>query len=162
MKIFIPIFVSIVSFSLNAQVSKCDTVSSLNKEIIHVLEPFKGKKIDRGECWDVVKFALDKTGASWDGLNDFGQEYDYKKGCVAPGDVIRFEKVELEWTDEKRITYTETFYHHYAIVYSVSEDGVLQIIHQNTGQFGRKVGVSKLDISTMKKGKLFFYRPTIN
>jgi hypothetical protein len=162
MKFIIPIFVFIFPFVAQAQVTKCDTISDLNKEIIRVLEPFKGKKIDRGECWDVVKFALNKTGASWDGLDDFGQEYDYKKGCVAPGDVIRFEKVELEWKDDKGMSYSETFYHHYAIVYSVSEDGVMKIIHQNTGQFGRKVGITPFDVSNMKKGKLFFFRPEAN
>lgn len=162
MKLSLFFLLSFNAFLVCSQAKKCETVPTLNSEIIRVLEPYKGKKIDRGECWDVVKFALNKTGASWDGLNDFGQEYDYTKSCVAPGDVIRFEKVELEWTNEKGVTYTETFYHHYAIVYGIDENGVIKLIHQNTGQNGKKVGVTNLDLTTMKKGKLYFFRPETN
>lgn len=144
-----------------AQVKACEETTEMNSAIIRVVQSTIGKKIERGECWDLVQFALNKAGASWDGLNDFGLEYDFKKTCVQPGDVIRFENVQLEWTDEKGNGFTEQFGHHYAIVYAVSAQGVLTLIHQNTGQHGRKVGLTTMNVNHMTKGKLFFFRPEV-
>lgn len=143
------------------QVSPCAETSAINEAIIRVVKPTIGKKIERGECWDLVQYALNKTDAVWDGLNDFGTEYDPKKSCVQPGDVIRFEKVQLEFSDQKGNGYTETFGHHYAIVYDVSATGVLTLIHQNTGQYGRKVGLTTMDLHHVTNGKLYFFRPEI-
>jgi len=49
---------------------------------------------------------------------------------------------------------------HTAIVYKVLGNGIFEIAHQNTDFSGRKVGISKLNINHIVKGKIFFYRPT--
>ena len=49
-----------------------------------------------------------------------------------------------------------------AIGDSPSDKGVFELAHQNTEFSGRKVGISKFDISTVVQGKMFFYRPTKN
>jgi hypothetical protein len=144
-----------------SQVKACQETTEMNNAIIHVAQSTIGKKIERGECWDLIQYVLNRSGASWDGLNDFGLAYDYKKACVQPGDVIRFEKVQLEWMDEEGNGFTEQFGHHYAIVYAVSADGVLTLIHQNTGQHGRKVGLTSLNLKHMTSGMLFFFRPEV-
>jgi hypothetical protein len=161
MNFYLSAFFLLIFGSPWTQVSACKENSEINSAIIRVVQPTIGKKIERGECWDLVQYALNNAKASWDGLNDFGQEYDPKKACVQPGDVIRFEKVQLEWKDEKGNGYTEQFGHHYAIVYAVSADGVLTLIHQNTGQHGRKVGLTTMDLRHMTKGKLIFFRPEV-
>lgn len=146
-------------FVLSAQVNECDSLSPMNVEIVKVLTPKIGKKIDRGECWDVAKFALDATHAKWDGLLVFGRLYDPKAECVQPGDVIQFEKVSFKGTDERGYTYTETFGHHTAIVWKVNDDGSIQLLHQNTGQTGRKVGITILRLRDFQRGKMMYYRP---
>lgn len=153
-------FIFLCCFHVNAQLPySCDSTNTLNSEILKVVEPYIGKKIDRGECWDLANFALTEVGATWDGLLDYGTEYDYSKQCMQPGDILQFEKVEMKGEDENGNGYMETFYHHTAIVYSVGENGEVQLMHQNTGQFGKKVGISTLYFADMKKGKIQAYRP---
>jgi len=138
----------------------CDSTGSLNSEILKVVKPCIGKKIDRGECWDLAKFALDKVNASWDGFMDFGKEFDWKKECLQPGDILQFEGVVFEGKNEA-YKYSESFYHHTAIVYSIGENGEVELIHQNTGQYGKKVGVSTIYFKDLKKGKIQAYRPVV-
>jgi len=153
-------FIVFLYFHVDAQLPvACDSAELLNQEILKVVKPYIGKKVDRGECWDLANFALTKVGATWDGLLDYGREYDYKKECMQPGDILQFEKVEMKGDDGHGNGYTETFYHHTAIVYSVGENGDVELIHQNTGQFGKKVGVSTLHFADLKKGKIQAYRP---
>jgi len=131
----------------------------MNQEILNVVKPYMGKKVDRGECWDLAKLALDKVGADWDGFMNFGTKIDWKKQCLQPGDILQFEKVEFSGVNSEHLKYTESFYHHTAIVYAVHDDGTIELIHQNTGQFGKKVGVSSLNFADMKKGTIQAYRP---
>ena len=155
MKTLCSAFIFFVAFHASAQLpTSCDSTEPLNAEILKVVKSCIGKKIDRGECWDLAKFALDKVNASWDGYLDYGKETDWRKECIQPGDILQFEGVEFE--DEN---YSESYYHHTAIVYAVGEDGAVELIHQNTGQFGKKVGVSTIYFKDLKKGKILAYRP---
>ena len=138
--------------------SKCSVTDSINTQILKVVEACKGKKIDRGECWALAKYALDAVGAKWDSYLNYGKQYDWKKDCMQAGDILQFEKVEFVYVSKEGKA-TESFYHHTAIVYSLKEDGVVELIHQNTGQFGKKVGVSSIDFKAMKKGTIKAYRP---
>jgi len=70
-----------------------------------------------------------------------------------PGDIIAFDKVTL-----KGETYTQTFSQHYAIVYKILDDGVIEIAHQNYNNI-RTVGINNLNPSHLSKGKLTFFRP---
>ena len=168
MKTLCSAFILLLSFCVNAQSPStkakqlpvpCDSTSALNQEILDAVKPYVGKKVDRGECWDLAKLALDKTGAKWDGYMDFGKKIDWKKDCLQPGDILQFEKVEFSGTDKDKNKYTESFYHHTALVYAVHDDGTIELIHQNAGQSGKKVGVSPLNFADMKKGTIQAYRP---
>ncbi|MEQ8533594.1 MAG: hypothetical protein RIF36_22480 [Imperialibacter sp.] len=135
----------------------------LNAKIITYLDSVMGKKVDRGECWDLAAGALAYSGAYFDRssmktVTIYGRELNYKKEEVLPGDLIQFENVELAWKDGNT-TYKETMGQHTAVVYKVNGSLNYEIAHQNTGQWGKKVGVSNLNLNNLAKGKLWIYRP---
>jgi hypothetical protein len=134
-------------------------IPTLNKEIVEYVESVIGKKVDRGECWDLANQALIKVDADWDRQYVYGNRIDHEKDKVYPGDLIQFKNVTVRYT-EGNVTYTELMAHHTAIVYKVLGKGVFEIAHQNTEFSGRKVGLSELNTNHIIKGKVYFYRPT--
>ena len=159
MKLLAFLTFSLLSLSLAAQfAAPCSEVPAINQQILDVLKPYIGKKIDRGECWDAAKLALDKVNADWDGLYKFGRVIDTKKECIQPGDIVQFEKAEFKIEVENGYT-SESFAHHTAIVYAVNGPGELQLMHQNTGYAGKKMAVSSLNLNYRTKGKVTIYRP---
>jgi hypothetical protein len=152
-------FLLLVSFQGSTQTIKaCDSVPALNSEILNVLKPYVGKKILRGECWDVVSLALNETHAKWNGYDVFGTPYDYKKECISPGDVIAFKGVKFGGIQNGN-KYFEEMEKHFAVVKEVRPNGELLLLQQNTGRFGRKLGESSIFIGDLKKGKMEFFRP---
>ncbi len=139
-------------------VQRCDSVPTLNTEILTVLKPYMGKKLLRGECWDVLSLALNETHANWNGYDVFGTPYDYKKNCIAPGDLIAFKGVRFNGV-KNGVKYFETMEKHFAVVKEVKPNGELVLWHQNTGNFGRKLGESSIFLTDLKKGKMQFFRP---
>lgn len=139
---------------LNAQ---CDSVPELNKGVIAFTQSKMNKKVGRGECWDLAKFALEHVGASWDGGYVFGRKLD-KGECLLPGDIIQFEHIKIKYKKGSN-TFTESMPHHTAIIYEVISEDEVKLTHQNTGYTGRKVGVSGLKFSTIQSGKYMVYRP---
>ena len=135
-----------------------DSIPELNRQVIQYVKTTIGKKVDRGECWDLANGALTLIKADWDLQYKYGNLVNYKKEVVYPGDIIQFEGVKVKYK-KGNATYTETMDHHTAIVYRVISPGVFELAHQNTGFSGRKVGLSTLDISTIIKGKMSIYRP---
>lgn len=134
-------------------------IPELNKEIIKYVKSVNGKKVERGECWDLANQALILVGADWDKAYMYGNKIDPMKDEVFPGDLIQFENVKVRYT-EGNTTYTELMPHHTAIVYKILEKGIYEIAHQNTEFSGRKVGISKLNLNYIIEGEFFFYRPT--
>ncbi|HBH24940.1 MAG TPA: hypothetical protein DDY13_16165 [Cytophagales bacterium] len=135
----------------------------INQKIVEYIDQVKGKKVDRGECWDLAAGALAYAGGYLDRSNArklyiFGEKINPKKDQVYPGDIIQFENITLEY-EEGNTIYTETMSHHTAIVYEVHGDGLFSIAHQNTSEFGKKVGISDLNLNHIQKGKYIFYRP---
>jgi hypothetical protein len=130
----------------------------LNRKIISYVSSVMGRQVDRGECWDLANQALTRNNAKWNGEYIYGKEIDPEKETVYPGDIIQFEKVKVKYAQGNVIT-TETMGHHTAIVYKVYRKGKYQLAHQNTGFSGRKVGLSDLDLNSVIKGKIKFYRP---
>ena len=130
----------------------------LNKKILAFVEASIGKKIGRGECWDLAQKPLDKFDADWNGLLKYGKVVNPKKVDIFPGDIIQFERVIVKY-EQDGYKMTEQFAHHTAIVYRVDAKGSYQIAQQNTSFTGRKVGVSALRLEDIKKGKITFYRP---
>lgn len=153
--------ICLVSFSLFAQFSgPCDEIPELNQQILKALKPYLGKKIYRGECWDAPKLAMELTGATWDGLNVFGRAIDQKTECILPGDIIWLQKIETS-SKTANGTYMESYEHHFVIVYSVKKPGELEILHQNNGYTGKKMGISTFRFADIvsKNGTITVYRP---
>lgn len=149
-------FLLITSFS-RAQ-SDCDSVPALNLEVLELAKSKLGKKVDRGECWDLIAFALNSANAEWDGFMGFGRVINIKTECLQPGDIIQFEKVKRKYM-EGNVTYFETMYHHTAIVSEVISENEIVLLHQNTEQTGKKVGESNFTFDSVTNGKMEFYRP---
>jgi hypothetical protein len=142
--------------SLNVS-AQCDSISEINAQIIELVGEKIGKKVDRGECWDLAKYVLDETAADWDGMYKFGRIL--KKGeCIMPGDIIQFEKLKTEILNNG-VKSTEMFPHHTAVVYEVRSGDEIVLAHQNTGYTGKKVGTSMFRFSSIKTGRYVIYRP---
>ena len=133
----------------------------LNQKIVEYVKSVIGKKVARGECWDLANEVLTKTNAKWDGDYKFGKQVDPAKDSIYPGDLVQFENVVLKYKKDGR-EYKELMAHHTAIIYKVYAKGEYQLAHQNTGQHGRKVGISDFKLVDMTKGKAIFYRPENN
>lgn len=146
-------------FPLAAQAQKdCGSTPALNQEIVDLANSKLNKKVGTGECWDLAQMVLDETNADWDGYEGFGKLIDHENECLYAGDIIQFKNVKIEW-EEGKYTYEEIMKHHTALIHEVKDDGTIVLIHQNTGQHGRKVGTSIFRINNMKKGKIMVYRP---
>ncbi len=141
-----------VFFKTNAQIPE------LNSEITEYVQSVIGTKVDRGECWDLAASALNMHNAKWDGQFVYGKRLNPQKDTVFPGDIIQFKNVKLRYQKGNQV-FKESMKKHTAIVYEVLGAGVYRIAHQNTSVGGRKVVITSLDISTLKRGRLFFYRP---
>jgi hypothetical protein len=130
----------------------------INKRVIEYVNTVIGKKVDRGECWDLAKQALDRSNAAWDGLHQYGTLLNLKKDTVYAGDIIQFKNIRIEYQKDNTI-YFQKMEKHTAIVYEVKKHNEnFRIAHQNSN--GRKyVTVDNLDLSTIISGKTLFYRP---
>lgn len=155
MKFFLLLFLTPILLSIN---SDCKDDLPLNKGIINFVNSKMNKKVGKGECWDVANEALTLVNAKWDGGYKFGQEVNYKKECIYPGDIIQFEKVKIKYVENK-MTYEEAMAHHTSIIYSVNGIGDYVLAHQNTAFTGRKVGKSNLKIENITTGTFTIYRP---
>ncbi|MEI8137771.1 MAG: hypothetical protein WCH21_10650 [Bacteroidota bacterium] len=166
MKILISIFIAIitVSFYNTIQIDNyrpikvCDSIPSLNKKIINFVKTKIGKKVGKGECWDVAAEALNTSGAKWDGNYKFGEEVNYKTDCIYPGDIVQFEGVTIKYEIEKK-KFSESMAHHTAIIYEIKGREEFTLADQNTGRSGRKVGLSPIELKNITKGKFKIYRP---
>ena len=134
------------SFSCWAQ----DTLPELNQKIIHYCEEKKGKKVGRGECWDLAAQILDQENAKWDHQFVFGTKINPDNSAVLPGDIIQFKGVKTS----TGISASQ----HTAIVYKINPDGKFIIAEQNANG-KRKVMFNEFDRTTITKGKIFIYRP---
>ncbi len=140
-----------------AGIAKAETASTvkelpkINQKMIAYVEKNKGKKILRGECWDVVKMALTESGANWTPPTDFGKVIELKDAL--PGDVVMFENTVF-----KGEGYSQSFGGHYAVVHSVNEDGTITLAHQNYNKV-RKIRFDNVTPAHLVKGKLTFFRP---
>jgi len=135
-----------------------DTIPPLNSKIIEYVSSKIGKKVDRGECWDLAAEALETVGANWNHQYKFGQLLNLETDSVYPGDIIQFERVKLKYV-KNGIIFHEDMKHHTAIIYEVLSKGSYTLAHQNTGFSGKKVGLSPIDLETLKKGRIKLYRP---
>jgi hypothetical protein len=130
----------------------------LNQKIVDYVTSQIGKKVDRGECWDLAYQALMQNNCEWDGRYAFGNKLNPKTDSIYPGDIMQFENVTIKYK-EKNILYQESYPHHTAIIYQVIGKGYYKIAHQNFEKTGKKVGISKLRLADKTSGSIMFYRP---
>lgn len=126
---------------------------NVNEKIVKYCKSQIGKTVDRGECWDLVSFALNDAKAKWNYYDVYGKVYS-DKTKVKAGDVLEFQETRFDNPDGTCFTMGE----HYAIVYEVKTDGEIVIIHQNHNNI-RKVQTLNLDLDNVTKGKIIYYRP---
>ena len=135
-----------------------DSVPPLNQRVVDFVREHVGRRVGRGECWDLAAGALDAAGAKWDGDYAFGRKLDPEREAILPGVIVQFEGVEFRW-EEGRATHTITMPHHTAIILEVKAPGGFIIGQQNTRETGRKVGTGELVLSRRIKGSIGFYAP---
>ena len=135
-----------------------DSLAAVNQAIVTFVNDHMGRKVDRGECWDLAAGALDHAGAQWDGAHAFGRLLDWRRDSIMPGDILQFERVT---TERRTGNSTEhlTFGQHTAIVMAVHARGSYTIGHQNFGRDGRKVSLLDFRMADVRGGKVIFYRP---
>ena len=164
--IIIVILITILSLSFkndslsfeNRTLTICDSLPDLNKTILDFVKTKIGKKTGKGECWDLAAEALNLVKAKWNGSYEFGKEVNYKQDCIFAGDIIQFEGIVVKYTVNKQ-EYIEKFPHHTAIIYEVKSKDEFILAHQNTSNFGKKVGLSSINLKTISKGKFKIFRP---
>jgi len=148
---------------------------ALNAKIVQYAKSQLGKKVDTGECWELVRRAFEFAGAKM--FPPYGPTADYVWGTeirdqsqIQPGDVIQFR--DAEFVSRKTLangavqTTTLTLPHHTAIVSAVRNEGkALDVLQQNFGTARmtdaqkRTVQTGTIRVKDLKSGKLWFYRP---
>jgi len=127
-----------------------DALPPVNQKVFEFCKNSMGKKIDRGECWDLAKCALNYAEAEWESPYNFGDVVRPDKKTILVGDIIQFENVKL--------SNGTTYPLHTAVVYEILGSGKYLIAHQNFSNV-RKVNTRELDLRLLSKGSIVFYRP---
>ncbi|MEX0967829.1 MAG: hypothetical protein WD077_11365 [Bacteroidia bacterium] len=145
--------------SASASSSDCDKMPEINRQIVSYVSGTIGKKVDRGECWDLAAEALYSVNAKWDGQYRFGREVDPQKECIYSGDIVQFKGVHLTYMEDG-MQFEEIMSHHTAIIYKTPSQKEFVLAHQNIAATGRKVGLTDFKLADITKGKIEVFRPT--
>lgn len=129
-------------------------IPDINAQIVAYVKTVVGKKVDRGECWDLANQALTRANAKWTFPTQFGKEINPNQDSIYPGDIMQFTNVKMK----NRKGETWTFPKHTAIVYEVTGEGQLIIAEQNING-NRKVQLDEFVLRDKASGKLQFFRP---
>lgn len=124
-----------------------------NKNIVEFCKQHLKKRVGSGQCWDLAEAALNFANADWSAPYNFGDEIERKKTPLLAGDIIQFEKVQLE--SEGNFV---AFPLHTAIVYKVLDKDRIIIVHQNFNGV-KKLGTFELNLQDLTKGTIQFFRP---
>lgn len=138
--------------------AQTDSLPPVNRAIVAFVQEHMGKKVDRGECWDLAAAALNEAHATWDGAYGFGDLIDWRKDTIIPGDIVQFEGVTIKHFEDGR-TESMSMGHHTAIIVEVHERGSFTMAHQNFGRNGRKVTLLDFRMADVRAGKITFHRP---
>jgi hypothetical protein len=130
------------------------TSQTTSEKVIAYTNKMMNKKVDRGECWDLVAFALNDAGAKWKAPLEFGTKVEYLSAPLLPGDIMVFANSEFKYEGGKM-----AFAQHFAIVYEVKDKNTIVVAHQNFNNV-RKVTLLEIPINGLTKGKIEFYRPS--
>ncbi|MFN4082279.1 MAG: hypothetical protein ACK4K9_01470 [Bacteroidia bacterium] len=130
-----------------------------NAKVIEFVEANIGKKVDRGECWDLANKALQHAGAKWTFPTTFGKPLNYLKEPMLPGDIVQFEQAKFEHkTDSEIIRWSKLV--HTAIIYKVKDKTLVQIAEQNNNGV-KLVQINNIDFKWLVSGKIYVYRPQL-
>ena len=150
MKNLIKYYLLFVAFTHCAQAQ--DSSKYLGNKIVWFAEYHFGKKVDRGECWDLAAGALNYANASWKVPYEFGTKIELKKYDLLPGDILQFNKVKIKYPNT-----TIYFPLHTAIVYK-ARGKQITLIHQNYNN-KKSVDTLSVDLNRLTQGKIQAYRP---
>jgi len=141
--------------------------NTLNQKVVIWARGKRGRKVGRGECWDLADQALRHAGAS--SSTTTGEDDDYIWGNVVgtkdllPGDILQLRDWVIVTKTRRRITFLEgggfldTFEeraqrgHHTAIVDSVIGDGQVNVLEQHVKPLGKVVQRHLLYLRSMKR-----------
>lgn len=154
--IFLLIITSVFMASCSSQMPR--NAHYLNDEVVKEVEKLMGEKVGRGECWDLAQHVLDKLGANWTRLFNYGRKLD-KSEPYKPGDIIQFKSVKTEWKTKYAWGSAQIgMPDHTAIIWQVESNLKFQVAHQNYNNI-RKVGLGDIDLTHMVSGRYQVYRP---
>lgn len=144
----------VLSYAFVVFEQSSDSIPELNQQILAYVNTVVGKKVDRGECWDLANQALSRNNADWKFPTTFGKLYNPEKQAILPGDLVQFSNVKIKNKNGE----TWTFPKHTAIVMEVRENGVLLVAEQNVNE-KKVVQLDVLEYKNKVSGKIEFYRP---
>lgn len=121
-------------------------------KILEFCKKNMGKKVDRGECWDLAAGALNSAGADWSNPFNFGDKVNYKKEELKPADILQFTNVKIAYKNG-----SASYPQHTAIVYKANKNFVT-VFHQNYNR-KRFVDTITLNLNDVKSGTIDAYRP---
>lgn len=133
----------------------CYSFAQNDNARIKVLEFSKnnlGKKIERGECWDLANAALNYANAKWEAPFNFGDKIDLKNQELKPGYILQFTNVKFIFTNG-----SASFPKHTAVVYK-SKGKQITLLHQNFNN-KRYVDTLTINLENIKNGKIEAYCP---
>ncbi len=173
MKKYYVLFIIISEVFLFNGSSPAEGVEYLNEQVLAFAHEKMGKKIGRGECWDLAAQPLKALDATWNNKFVFGKKVAAgdSKGLklepgmsLIPGDIIHFLKVKSSWTksypDGRKAWGSETIGmpDHVAILKKFDGKTTLTLLHQNVS--GKRYMVeTTTDIANIKSGSFIIYRP---
>ena len=97
MKTFKFAILSIFSLFIISNSFAQKNIPELNKSIVEYVKSVEGKKVDRGECWDLANQALKRVNADCDKIYVYGNSVNPEKDQIFPGDLRPcLRKVSME------------------------------------------------------------------
>jgi hypothetical protein len=150
------VFLSLMVFALPS-FTPTTKLPITNAKVIEYVNSMIGKKVGRGECWDLASEALDYADARWSSPYNYGMKVNYKTEKLMPGDIIQATNVSMESKTQTSITRWKMAVHT-AIVYEVKSGGEIVIAEQNVDGV-RKVMTNTWNLNDIKSGKMEFFRP---
>lgn len=153
--------VLLISNAKAQKIKVCAQTSTLNAAIVQQVSAVIGKKVDRGECWDLAALVLDSNHCKWNHDYVYGKLINHTKGdCIMPGDIVQFEGVILQHQEGNTII-KDKYLHHTAVIYSIdANSGLIKLAQQNTGDHGKIVSIDPFHFAWIQKGRVMVYRAT--
>lgn len=132
----------------------------LNGKIIEFIDKVLGTTVGSGECWDLVKEALDTNLAEWTRPTTFGRPINPETTVIKAGDIIQFRslKISEQLPDGGTKFTTYGAPDHTAVVYKVLGKKHYTLAHQNIAG-KRTVIKSDINLTKVTSGKYRVYRP---